>query len=136
MPAAGGLRSTVSDMLSFLGASLSPPPAPPGPALVAARQPRVAVGRRMSIGLGWLILDRGERPPVVWHNGGTWGFRSFAAFVPGTTAAAVVLASTARPVDRLGFQLIEEAESQYTPLRRSGLAAARVQGVALRGVSS
>ena len=108
MPAAGSLRSTVADMLTLLEASLAPPSGPPGPALVLARQPRVRVGRRMSVGLGWLLVERRGRPPLVWHNGGTWGFRSFAGFVPAAGVAAVVLSSSARSVDRLGFRLLEE----------------------------
>jgi hypothetical protein len=43
---------------------------------------------------------------VVWHNGGTWGFRSFAGFAPGRGSAAVVLSNTARAVDRTGFELL------------------------------
>jgi serine-type D-Ala-D-Ala carboxypeptidase/endopeptidase len=47
--------------------------------------------------------------PVVWHNGGTWGFSSFAAFSPERHRAVVVLSNTARSVDRLGWRLLDEA---------------------------
>jgi len=46
---------------------------------------------------------------MIWHNGGTWGFRSFAGFVPARGVAVVVLANTARGVDRLGVQVTERA---------------------------
>ena len=59
-----------------------------------------------------MIFDRPGGPRVVWHNGGTWGFRSFAAFAPGRAAAAVVMSNTARSVDRLGLSLVEAAAAR------------------------
>ena len=107
MPAAGSLRSSTQDMLAFLAACLDPPAAAPGPALALAQQPHSRVGKRVEIGLGWIIAARPRHPRVVWHNGGTWGFRSFAGFAPERGTAAVVLSNTARSVDRLGFRLVE-----------------------------
>ena len=65
------------------------------------------MARHVSIGLGWLIVSRRKKPPVTWHSGGTWGFRSFASIVPQEGLAVVVLANTARSVDRLGYQLLD-----------------------------
>jgi D-alanyl-D-alanine-carboxypeptidase/D-alanyl-D-alanine-endopeptidase len=109
MAAAGAIRSSAADMLRFLAASLAPPEGPPGPALALAARPRVEVNKRMSLALGWLVLRRKGKPELVLHNGGTWGFRSFAAIAPQTGAAVVVLANTARSVDRLGMKLIAAA---------------------------
>jgi len=107
MPAAGSLRSSVTDMLRFLAASLSPGAEPPGPALALAQRTHARHGKRLEIGLGWMISRVPRKPAVTWHNGGTWGFRSFAGFAPETNSAAVVLSNTARGVDRLGFRLVE-----------------------------
>ena len=109
MPAAGSVRSTTADMLRLLQASLVPDDGPLGRALARAATPRRRLGRGASIGLGWLIVERRRKPPVVWHNGGTWGFRSFAGFVPETRVAAVVLTNTFRGVERLGFRLLDAA---------------------------
>jgi serine-type D-Ala-D-Ala carboxypeptidase/endopeptidase len=107
MPAAGGIRSNVAEMASFLRACLSPGPDLPGPALALAQRPAHRVNRRMSIGLGWLIMAPRGKSPLVWHNGGTWGFRSIAGFSPERDRAVVVLANTARSVDRLGWRLLD-----------------------------
>jgi len=41
-------------------------------------------------------------PRLVWHNGGTGGYRSFVGFTPETQAAVVVLANSAKSVDSVG----------------------------------
>lgn len=106
MPAAGSVRSSVEDMLRFLTACLRPPAERPGPALALAQQPHGRLGRGAGAGLGWVIIrHKGRR--VVWHNGGTWGFRSFAGFAPDHGVAVVALASSSRSLDRLGFQLLK-----------------------------
>lgn len=109
MPAAGGVRSTGADMLALLAACLAPGEDPPGPALALAAQPRAKIAGGARIGLGWMVASGRGKPQVIWHNGGTWGFRSFAAFAPERHAAAVVLSNTTRGVDRLGFRLIDLA---------------------------
>ena len=106
MPAAGSVRSSAEDMLRFLSACLQPPAERPGPALSLAQQAHARVSRRVEIGLCWMISARRKHPRVVWHNGGTWGFRSFAAFSPELDTAAVVLSNSARSVDRVGFRLM------------------------------
>jgi CubicO group peptidase (beta-lactamase class C family) len=107
MPAAGSLHSCADDMLRFLAACLDPPSDPPGPALRMAQLPRARLGRRAGVGLRWIISRHPRRPAVIWHNGGTWGFRSFAGLAPGRRRAAVVMTNSARGGDRLGFDLVE-----------------------------
>ena len=107
MPAAGSLRSNAEDMLRFLAACLQPPASPTGRALALAQQPHARIGKRLEIGVCWMISNRPRHPKVVWHNGGTWGFRSFAGFAPGRGTAALVMSNTARSVDRPGFRLVE-----------------------------
>lgn len=76
-------------------------------ALALAQRPHARIGRRGEVGLCWLIVHRRGRPRILWHNGGTWGFRSFAAFAPEKAVAVVVLSSSTCSVDRVGFQLLD-----------------------------
>jgi CubicO group peptidase (beta-lactamase class C family) len=103
MPAAGSLRSSVSDMLRFLERCCLDPT----PAMALAQSPHFRVRKRMAIGLGWMILSHPDKPQMLFHNGGTWGFRSFAGLVPERRRAVVVLSSRARSVDRFAFELLE-----------------------------
>lgn len=52
---------------------------------------------------------------MVWHNGGTWGFRSFAGMMPERGRAVVVMSNTAHSVDRLGLRLLQSDIDANTP---------------------
>jgi serine-type D-Ala-D-Ala carboxypeptidase/endopeptidase len=74
---AGALRSTASDLLTFLEAVLGYVPSPLAPAMAAMLAVPYPTGvRGLEIALGWHILTR-DGHQVVWHNGGTGGFRSY-----------------------------------------------------------
>jgi serine-type D-Ala-D-Ala carboxypeptidase/endopeptidase len=104
---AGALRSTATDMLRFLRANLDPAGTPLAAPLERIQQPRLRRGRGMQMGLGWLIVRSPEPAgPLLWHDGGTSGFRSFVAVARDRGIAVVVLSNTARFVDRLGLRLV------------------------------
>jgi CubicO group peptidase (beta-lactamase class C family) len=43
---------------------------------------------------------------VLWHNGGTGGFRTFAGFMPTAGVGVVAMANDLRSVDRVGLDLL------------------------------
>jgi D-alanyl-D-alanine-carboxypeptidase/D-alanyl-D-alanine-endopeptidase len=104
---AGALRSTVADLLVFLRLQLGA--GEPALACAAALTQATRVRRRgMAVGLGWTrgpLL--GTDHELLFHNGGTGGFRSFVGMVPATRTAVVVLTNSARSVDALGFRILE-----------------------------
>ena len=105
---AGGLRSTAADLLGFL--RLHSGGAGSTPLALAARETHRARARagRLYVGLGWLIAPPSRRIPheLLLHEGGTGGFRSFAAVTPRAEIAVVVLANQARSVGSLGLRLV------------------------------
>jgi CubicO group peptidase (beta-lactamase class C family) len=107
---AGAIRSTAADMLRFLAAQLHPERGPLGRTMALTHAERAPVGSSgMGIGLGWHIR-RGDGNPIVWHNGGTAGYRSFAGFRPGQRTAVVVLTNSGgQGSDDLGFHLLDPA---------------------------
>jgi serine-type D-Ala-D-Ala carboxypeptidase/endopeptidase len=63
----------------------------------------------MGIGLGWHLLHRGG-DDILWHNGGTGGYRAFTGFRPATGTALVVLTNSAgEGADDIGFHLLNPA---------------------------
>jgi len=105
---AGALRSTVADLLRFLRLQLGEGEPALGRAAALTHAPRARHRRGLAVGLGWTRLPLlGTEHELLFHNGGTGGFRSFAGFVPATRSAVVVLSNSARSVDALGFRILE-----------------------------
>ncbi|MEO1526453.1 MAG: serine hydrolase [Planctomycetota bacterium] len=107
MPGAGGIRSNVTDMLTFAKANLDPPTSELGKALELAWQKHEDAGDKpgeFAMGLGWhLALDGSTR----WHNGQTGGFHSMLMVNRDLDAAVVILCNTAQmEVDQLAGDLI------------------------------
>ena len=107
---AGALRSSVNDMLTFLAANLGyvkSPLAPAMAAMLSVRRPTGAPGGG-EIGLGWLITKPSE-DEIVWHNGGTGGYRSFIGYDAKSRVGVVVLSNTftGSGVDDIGMHLLD-----------------------------
>ena len=104
---AGALRSTARDMLKFLTAAMGLRDTPLRRAFDLMLEKRRATGTPdLEIGLGWHVWKR-YGTEIVWHNGGTGGYRSFAGFDPAKKAGVVVLCNTAFGVDDLGLHALE-----------------------------
>lgn len=107
---AGALRSSANDLLDFLAAYLGMKKTPLAPAMAATLQPRKPTGSsNMQIALGWHVLTTPGGGEIIWHNGGTGGYRSFLGFDPKARVAVVVLSntSTAAGVDDIGGHLLD-----------------------------
>jgi D-alanyl-D-alanine-carboxypeptidase/D-alanyl-D-alanine-endopeptidase len=104
---AGALRSTTNDMLKFLAAAMELRDTP-----LRAVFRRTLAGRRptgtpdLEIAMGWHIWNK-FGTEIIWHNGGTGGYRSFAGFDPAKKKGVVVLCNTAFGVDDLGLHALE-----------------------------
>jgi serine-type D-Ala-D-Ala carboxypeptidase/endopeptidase len=105
---AGSIRSSAKDMLRFLGAALRPPPGRLGEAMELTQVGRARMSRHVAVGLSWFSAPlRGRPHRMLWHNGGTSGFRSFAGLVRETQSAVVVLGNTNRSVDLVALRALE-----------------------------
>ena len=92
---AGALRSSAEDMLVFLDAAMGTRPSPLSPAfdaMLAVRRPTGQLG--LEIALGWHVFGSGDSQ-IVWHNGGTGGYRTWAGYDAKSRRAVVVFANTA-----------------------------------------
>ncbi len=105
MPGAGGIRSTVPDMLRFAKANLDPPDNDLGKALqLAWTQHRGGDAKDFAMGLGWHIARDGS---TRWHNGQTGGYHATLFVSRRVPAAVVLLTNTATmEVDALAESLI------------------------------
>lgn len=106
---AGALRSTANDMLTFLAAAMGVTPSPLAKAFATMTSSSRPTGTpNLQIALGWHILSA-NGGTIVWHNGGTGGYRSFIGFDPGRGVGAVALSNAGTPagVDDIGRHLID-----------------------------
>jgi len=114
---AGALRSTANDLLTFLSANLGYTKSPLGAAMAAMLKVRRPTGQPgLEVALGWHILTTNGKE-IVWHNGGTGGYRSFMGFDPKARTGVVVLsnAGTAAGVDDMGRHLLDASVPLMKP---------------------
>jgi CubicO group peptidase (beta-lactamase class C family) len=106
---AGALRSTTADLLVFLAANLGYTTSPLAPAMKAMLDVRRPTGTGgLEVALGWHVLTA-HGHEIVWHNGGTAGYRTFIGFDRAARSGVVVLsnAGTAAGPDDIGRHLLD-----------------------------
>jgi CubicO group peptidase (beta-lactamase class C family) len=102
---AGAIRSTTNDMLKFLDANLHPERGAVQRAMAFAHQER-APADNMSIGLNWIIAHAGS-DTIIWHNGGTGGYRTWIGFDPSRKTGVVVMTNSGGTgADDIGFHIL------------------------------
>jgi CubicO group peptidase (beta-lactamase class C family) len=119
---AGALRSTAADMLKFLAANLDSTATPLSRTLYRTHAERHATNApSLKIGLGWHILSR-PVGNIVWHNGGTGGYRTYAGFDPARRLGVVVLSNVDASVDdaQISFERDTTGTVKGLVLRQNG----------------
>jgi CubicO group peptidase (beta-lactamase class C family) len=107
---AGGLRSTAADMLKFLQANMHPEGHPLEAALKESHRELARESEQTSYGMNWVrTRSQTAKTMVIWHNGGTGGFRSFIGFTEDRRAGVLVLSNSSESVDTLAIELLRDA---------------------------
>lgn len=117
--AAGGLYSTVGDLLKFIELFVGRGPQPLAAAaatMVEPRRPGDYEGVRM--GLGWRV-EAPDGLQIIWSSGRADGYRSFMAFDPQARLAVVALtnAATNAGVDDIGRHVLDPRRTVARPHR-------------------
>jgi D-alanyl-D-alanine-carboxypeptidase/D-alanyl-D-alanine-endopeptidase len=114
---AGALRSTANDLLVFLAANLGYSKSPLAFGMAAMLKPRKPTGEPgLEVAMGWHIFTSNGKE-IIWHNGGTGGYRSFVGFDPKTRVGVVALSnvSTNTGVDDIGRHLLDPSVPLAAP---------------------
>lgn len=104
---AGAIRSTARDLTTFLSAQMGLVETPLAAAIQSTHTayfPTDEAG--VQIALGWFIRDL-DGKQILFHEGGTGGFYSFAGFAPDDQIGVVILTNTQRKLDDLAFHLLD-----------------------------
>ncbi|MEO6595576.1 MAG: serine hydrolase [Planctomycetota bacterium] len=100
---AGGIHSTVRDLLHF--AYMHWMAAPGSAARSLAMQKRHDGANGIALGLGWHIARDGI---TYWHNGQTGGYHAYIGVEPSLQRAVCILANTSRgEVDAIGERILQ-----------------------------
>ena len=101
---AGAIRSTANDMLRYLRANMGIDQTPLADAMKYAQEPRRDFETNLRIGLAWMTTGQG----IIWHSGGTGGYRSFIGFTTDGHKGVVILTNTMNDLDDLGVATLLE----------------------------
>ena len=106
--AAGALRSTANDLLTFLEANLGYVDNDLYSATLNTHIPRADVNPPiLSTGLAWFI-QRQYNSEILWHTGASEGYRSFIGFDKESGIGVVVLSNSANDIQDIGMHLLNE----------------------------
>jgi D-alanyl-D-alanine-carboxypeptidase/D-alanyl-D-alanine-endopeptidase len=112
---AGAIRSTANDLLDFLAVPLGYTTSPLAPSFERMLSVRMPTGQPgVDVALAWHIFTTGG---LIWHNGGTGGYRSFMGYDPKTRVGVVVLSNTATNlgVEDVGPHLLDKSAPVVPP---------------------
>jgi D-alanyl-D-alanine-carboxypeptidase/D-alanyl-D-alanine-endopeptidase len=112
LTAAGGLRSSLGDMLKYLAANMASagPLADDVRAVQAPRRDAASADDR--IGLVWHTLTKSR---IIWHNGQTGGYHSFIGISADRTRGIVILSNVSVSIDDIGFHWLEPSIELIPP---------------------
>ena len=108
---AGALRSSANDLLTFLAANLGYAKTPLAAAMAAEVSIRRPTGTPdMEIAYAWHVQSK-DGQSIVWHNGGTGGYRTYMGYDPKSRAGVVVLSNISTPEgpDDIGRHLLNSS---------------------------
>ena len=113
---AGGILSSAHDMALFLNAQFKSNDEVLTQAFSKTRTvSKVDIYEHTNIGLGWFIVDQSSGENIIYHDGNTNGYWSFAGFLEDGSKAVVVLSNSGTEnINDIGFHLLNAANALQT----------------------
>src|SRR5699024_5749502 len=98
----GGMRSTAADLATFLAATRD------GSAPGAAAHEEVLLEQDefTNVSINWIHSQLSNDSTVIWHNGASGGYASFAGWDTDSGRGVVLLTDTANPIEGVGFEIL------------------------------
>jgi CubicO group peptidase (beta-lactamase class C family) len=93
-------------MAKYLSALVDPPDTRVGRAIRMAREPRTDFANGMRIGLAWIAAKSEGGKDLIWHNGGTGGYRSFIGAIPDAKVGLLVLTNANSNPDPIAMKTL------------------------------
>ncbi|MBL7817035.1 MAG: beta-lactamase family protein [Saprospiraceae bacterium] len=103
LAAAGAIRSTLSDMLTYAKANMTATDS----AVLLTQKATFKDSPNNETGLFWQLSTTSDGNQIIWHNGGTGGFRTFCGFIKSKNLAVVLLSNGGDDVTQKGLELMK-----------------------------
>jgi CubicO group peptidase (beta-lactamase class C family) len=115
---AGALRSTGEDMKKYLEANMRPDGQPLEHVLRETHRELFRENAQTAFGMNWLRTKNQKlQQTVIWHNGGTGGFRSFLGFTEDGRNGVLIMSNISESVDELSMNLLRELTGSSSAMR-------------------
>lgn len=113
MAPAGGLKCSAKEMLRYLSCMSMPIDKKSSNIIDTLLEPTTSLSLNMKVGRAWHIFLQNDKPAIYWHNGGTYGFSTFAAFIKGTGQEVIIVINkfnSNKIADDLGFTIMKKMQ--------------------------
>jgi CubicO group peptidase (beta-lactamase class C family) len=103
---AGGIKSDANDLLRYVDFIASNQSLP---VIKSVLQKTTQLNKQVAIAKAWHTIEKNGATLMYWHNGGTYGFSTFAAFNPITQNSVIVIINAFNKndiADRLGMEIM------------------------------
>ena len=107
---AGGIKCSTGELLDYLQHMFTPISDSSKEIIEKILQPTITINDKISVCRSWHTYQVKDRPTLYWHNGGTYGFSTFAGFIKNEKKAVVVVINhfnQNRNSDQLGFTILQ-----------------------------
>ncbi len=107
---AGGIKSNGKEMLAYLQYMANPKDEANKKIIDNLLEPTTALNPKVNVCKAWHTFEQAGKPRIYWHNGGTFGFSTFAAFIKGEQKAVMVVInkfSENKVCDALGVAIMK-----------------------------
>lgn len=109
---AGAIRSTAADMVKYVQANMGSMKTDLYPAMQLSHKNTRPEGSAPMVALGW---HKANGEDVIWHNGGTGGYRTFIGFTKDGSKGVVVLSNSTASVDDIGMHVLNASSPLKDP---------------------
>jgi len=114
---AGGIRSTGTDMMKFLKSNMGLVSTPFDAAIELSHEEIYKENDFRSMGMNWIRdFEDDLSQNILWHNGGTGGFKTFLGFTEDRRFGVFALSNASISVDGMGDSLLKKLVRQYSDL--------------------
>jgi CubicO group peptidase (beta-lactamase class C family) len=103
---AGAIRSSAKDMMKYLVAHISTKRGALKKAFALSHKVLKTKKGGQTVAMGWFISPLNKKQQIIWHNGGTGGFRSYMGFIKESKTGVVILSNSNVSVDVMGIKIL------------------------------